>query len=47
VLTAMRAAAAAFRQEAMAVFAANQVPWPADFDDAVRRYWERELGWAE
>jgi hypothetical protein len=47
VLTAMRAAAAAFRQEAMAVFAANQVRWPADFDDAVRRYWERELGWAE
>jgi len=47
VLTAMRAAAAAFRQEAMAVLAANDGCWPADFDDAVRRYWERELGWAE
>jgi hypothetical protein len=47
VLSGMRAAAAAFRQEAMAVFAANQVRWPAEFDIAVRRYWQRELGWAE
>jgi hypothetical protein len=31
----------------MAVFAATDARWPADFDDAVRRYWERELGWAE
>jgi hypothetical protein len=44
VLTAMRAAAAAFRQEAMAVLADHDVPWPAAFDDAVRRYWEHELG---
>jgi hypothetical protein len=47
VLTAMRAAAATFRLEARAVLAANDASWPADFDDAVRRYWERELGWAE
>jgi hypothetical protein len=47
VLTAMRAAAAAFRREARTVLAACDVSWPADFDDAVRRYWERELGWAE
>jgi len=45
VLTAMRAAAAAFRQEARAVLAALDARWPADFDDAVQRYWERELGW--
>ena len=44
VLTAMRAAAAAFRQEAMAVLAAQDVRWPSEFDDAVCSYWERELG---
>jgi hypothetical protein len=47
VLAAMRAAAGAFRHEARAVLAANGALWPADFDDAVRRYWEHELGWAE
>lgn len=47
VLAAMRAAAAAFRREAGAVLAACKVPWPADFDAAVRRYWQQELGWPE
>jgi len=47
VLTAMRAAAAAFRREATAVLAACNASWPADFDAAVRRYWQHELGWQE
>jgi len=48
VLTAMRVAATAFRREAMAILAATEVPWPADFDAAVRRYWQQhELGWPE
>jgi predicted nucleotidyltransferase len=45
VLDAMRATAATFRREAEAVFAARRVPWPTDFDQAVRRYWQAELGW--
>jgi hypothetical protein len=45
VLAAMRATAAAFRHEAQAVLAASDVPWPTDFDRAVRRYWQAELGW--
>lgn len=47
VLTAMRAAAAAFRQAARDILAARQIPWPAGFDQAVRRYWLAELGWTE
>ena len=47
VLTAMRAAAAAFRQEARAVLAASDAPWPGEFDDAIQHYWQRELGWPE
>jgi hypothetical protein len=47
VLEAMRAAAAAFRREAADVFAANEVTWPAAFDQAVQRYWQSALGWAE
>jgi predicted nucleotidyltransferase len=47
VLMPMRACAAAFRREAIAILAASDAPWPADFDDAVRRYWQHELGWAE
>jgi hypothetical protein len=46
VLTAMRAAAAAFRQEAMSVLAAHDERWPSAFDGAVGRYWEHELGGA-
>jgi hypothetical protein len=45
VLDAMRAAAAAFRREAKAVLAAHDVPWPTDFDQAVLRYWQADLGW--
>jgi hypothetical protein len=45
VLDSMRAAAAAFRREAQAVLAAHDVPWPADFDQAVLRYWQADLGW--
>jgi hypothetical protein len=44
VLTAMRVAAVTFRREARAVLAAHQAPWPTEFDDAVRRYWQAELG---
>jgi type II secretory pathway component PulM len=47
VLTAMRAAAAGFRQAARDILAARQIPWPAGFDQAVRRYWLAELGWTE
>lgn len=45
VLTAMCAAATAFRQAARQVLTANGVPWPADFDQAVRSYCQSELGW--
>jgi hypothetical protein len=45
VLDAMRAAAATFRREAMAVLAAHEVPWPAEFDAAVGRFWQAGLGW--
>ncbi|MBO0833910.1 MAG: hypothetical protein J2P28_00145 [Actinobacteria bacterium] len=47
VLEGMRAAAAAFRRESAAVLAACDAPWPADFDAAVRRYWQHQLGWPE
>lgn len=47
VITAMRAAAAAFRRAARQALAAGQVPWPADFDTAVQRYWQAGLGWTE
>ncbi len=47
VLSAMRAAAAAFRQAARDILATRQIPWPAGFDQAVRRYWLAELGWTE
>jgi len=33
--------------EAAAVLAACKAPWPADFDAAVRRYWQQELDWQE
>jgi hypothetical protein len=45
VLDAMRAAAATFRSEARTVLTAHDVPWPAEFDDAVGRFWQTELGW--
>ncbi len=45
VLGVMRTAAAAFRREAQAVLGACDVPWPTDFDQAVRRHWQAELGW--
>jgi hypothetical protein len=45
VLDAMRAAAATFRSEAMAVLAAHEVPWPTEFDAAVGRFWQAHLGW--
>lgn len=45
VVTAMRAAAAAFRLAARQALAAGGVPWPDDLDNAVLRYQEAELGW--
>lgn len=45
VLEAMRSTAATFRREAEAVCADHEVPWPTDFDQAVRGYWQAELGW--
>lgn len=45
VLAAMRVTAATFRREARAVLTAHAVPWPTEFDEAVRRFWQAELGW--
>jgi hypothetical protein len=45
VLAAMRASAAAWRAAARPILAANDVPWPAAFERAVRRLWRHELGW--
>jgi hypothetical protein len=45
VLAAMRATAAAYRQAATAILAARGVPWPTEFEQAVRRFWKDELGW--
>jgi hypothetical protein len=45
VLDAMRVAAATCRREARAVLVAHDVPWPAEFDEAVGRFWQAELGW--
>jgi hypothetical protein len=45
VLDAMRVAAATFRREARAVLAPHDVPWPAEFGEAVGRFWQAELGW--
>jgi hypothetical protein len=44
VLAAMRGTAAAYRRAAIAILAANAVPWPADFDRAVQQFWQDELG---
>jgi hypothetical protein len=46
-LAAMLAAATAFRQAARQILAANDVPWPDELDQAVRRYCQAELGWTE
>lgn len=45
VLAAMRTTAAAYRQAATAILAAHEVPWPMEFEQAVRRFWRDELGW--
>jgi predicted nucleotidyltransferase len=45
VLAAMRTTAAAYRQAAAAILAAQEVPWPMEFEQAVRRFWQDELGW--
>ncbi len=45
VVAAMRATATAFLRAARQILAANQVPWPADFERAVCRFWPEELGW--
>ena len=45
VLTAMRAAAAAFRDAARPILAAHGAAWPAELDTAVLAYQARELGW--
>jgi hypothetical protein len=47
VLAAMRAAAAACRRAARSILAAHGVPWPQEFDQAVLRYWESDLGWTD
>jgi hypothetical protein len=46
VLAAMRATATAYRHAASEILAASAVPWPADFESAVRQFWLAELGWA-
>jgi hypothetical protein len=45
VVAAMSATATAFLGAASEILAANEVPWPADFERAVRRFWPEELGW--
>jgi hypothetical protein len=45
VLAAMRATAAAYRASAMQILTASNVPWPAEFERAVQRFWQEELGW--
>jgi hypothetical protein len=45
VVAAMSATATAFLGAASQILAANEVPWPADFERAVCRYWPEELGW--
>ena len=45
VLAAMRTTAAAYRQAATTILAAHEVRWPMEFEQAVRRFWQDELGW--
>ena len=45
VLAGMRATAAAYRQAASAILAAHEVPWPMEFEQAVQRFWQDEIGW--
>ncbi len=46
VLAAMRVTASAYRRAASTILAAHEVPWPMEFEQAVRRFWQDELGWA-
>ena len=46
VLTAMRAAADAFRLAAAQILATAGAPWPAELERAVQRYLASELGWS-
>ncbi len=45
VLPAMRSTLVAFLGAARQILAGNEVPWPAEFERAVRRFWQDELGW--
>lgn len=45
VVTAMRAAAIAYRRAARQIHSEHAIAWPAELETAVLRYQQSELGW--